>query len=130
MRRLSQTTEPNLRSPVLLRACDDFSTRVSPARVPVLHRLAIHPGFRAIDISTGHPRRRARPLLETLFLDSIPASPAVPPGHHTGRHGLSFPPGSRTAYCLNRTPTKPTSTQQIIDKIRSNTDGRQDQQGE
>jgi len=87
---------------VLLRARVNLSARIPPARGPLLPGLAILAGLGTLHLPLGHPGRRACALLEALFLDAIPASPAVSTGYHTLHHGLSFPTGDRVARRLSQ----------------------------
>ena len=87
----------DLRAQILLRACSDISARVPAAQNQSPIGTAIYPGPVAVHLPTGHPRRRTRPILAALFLDSVPASALVPAGDHICHLWFSFPPGDRTA---------------------------------
>ena len=95
--RLPQALGPNLRPQALLRACFDLSARGPLTCGSHPPGPAIHPGFVAVDLSNGYPRRGAGPLLAALFLDPVPPPQAVPPGYHAGYNGFPFSPGSRAA---------------------------------
>ncbi len=82
---------------ILLRADFDISSRVPAAQDQGPPGAAIYPGPVAVNLPTGHPRRRTRPILAALFLDSVPASTPVLTGNHSGHPGLPFSPGGRAA---------------------------------
>ncbi len=54
---------------------------------------AVSPGPGTLHLSVGYPRERACPLLETLFLDTVPPATPFPVGHHAGGLRLSLPAG-------------------------------------